>query len=153
MTRRTRSILVDSTIGKIFYNTSSTGTVANLIAGTKISNKGFTSGKKTILKITSNLSGSLLGLQFPGDSLVTEVKITLATAPTGQAVILKVRTGPTSDNTTDAATFTIPIGSKTLTIPTSISVSAGEGIFIDVLQIGTGTSAGKGLNVTFYYYG
>jgi hypothetical protein len=151
-TRRTRSILVDNTLGKIFTNVSSVSTSnsSNLIAGTKIQSATISSGSKTTLVLTKNL-GKGIGISFPRGGLITNVQLSLSGAATGQSVIVDVKVGTSYANSSTVTTATLPVNTLSTPKAVSISVQSGQYVYLDVTQTGN-IKPGNGLSVRLDYY-
>lgn len=150
---RTRSILVDSTLGKIFTNTESVATaeINDLIAGTKLQTKSFQASKKTAVRVLQNAGATGTGLNFATNSLITSVEMGVATAPKGSDIQIQIKTGTDYDTASTVGTYTLLANQKSSTTATSISVAENNSIFMDIIQAGS-TSPGIGLAVKFKYY-
>lgn len=153
MARRTRSILVDANIGKIFINTDQVVPLdpSKLIAGTKLQSTIISLPKKLNLYVAQNLGTSGRGKQFPSGALLTNVAAALAIAPVGADVIIDLRYGSVYETSTLFSTLTIPAGTKTASSPVSLTIPAGEAVFIDIVQAGT-VKRGVGLQIALKYY-
>jgi hypothetical protein len=154
MAQRTRSILIDNTLGKIFtgVDTVANALANNLIAGTQVASKGVSSPSTTTVTVTKNLGGGS-GIYFPHLGIITSVVMTAATASTGTAIVIALKKSSTSDynSATQVATFTLPAGSKISTTSCSLTFAAGSYYFVDVTQVGS-TKPGNGLSVQFQHY-
>lgn len=152
MPRRSRSILVDTTIGKIFTNVQSVSAAdaSNLIAGTQTKRGGFSSPKTQTTRLTSNLGGKS-GFYFPVSGVVTEVSLTSVIAPKGAAVQVNLKRGTTYESSTIVGTYTLAELTTSSTTSTAITVSAGDNFYVDIVSVGT-TVPGSGLEVRFKYY-
>jgi hypothetical protein len=154
MAQRTRSILIDNTLGKIFTGVDavSSANASNLIAGTQVSSRGVSSPATTTVAVTKNLGGGS-GIYFPHVGIIKNVIITAYSAPVGAAIVISLKKSSSSDYTTSTqvATFTLPVSTRTVTIPCSISFEAGSYFFIDVTQTGS-TKPGTGLSVQLQHY-
>jgi len=167
---RTRSFLVDNTLGKLFTNTttSSLATPANLIAGTILSSKTVAAAAATVA-ITTTRPGKPIEVGTLGTSgLLMSIGLscsTLGTSTPVQDTIVKIKYGTTGYATatellnTDPSVnyaWALPRLSSTITYPKvtgtypiAFSWSNSETFYIDITQASTGA---KGLSVTFTYY-
>ncbi len=153
MTRRTRSILVDSTLGRIFTNvvSSAASDASKLIAGTKTQRVSFTSPRTMIARVLSNAGASGLGLRFSNNALITSVVMNTAGEPTGRDLQIQLKKGSSYATSTAIGTFTLTAGSKVSTNAVAISITAGESIFMDIIQVGS-VKPGTGLSVDLNFY-
>lgn len=159
MPRRTRSMLVDNTIGKIYTNVSETSgaTAANIIAGTALKSSTIQPIKSTTGAVTcvvaNNLSGG--GIAFATAGLLTRVTLSAVTAPKGQSIIVLLKTGSASyTSLTQVASVqlgTLATTATTTTAPFPINIAAGQYLYFDISQVGTG-SPGAGLTIRVDYY-
>jgi hypothetical protein len=150
---RTRSILIDNTLGKIFTGVANSGTtdVSKLIAGTKIQNKGVSAPSKNNIVAATNI-GDGKGVYFSADSLIVQVVLKASRAPKGRAVQVRLKKGSSGyDSSTTVDTYSLSADSTSATINTNISIAAGESVFADVVQGGS-TSPGQGLSIAYNYY-
>lgn len=156
MTRRTRSILIDATIGKMFTGTAdlSTATAANLIAGSTLRNVQNNYGTSvTTAKVVTN---AFKALSFPSNSIITSVKVMTNTGSTyyqntGASIILTLKTGTTYATSTSVGTVSLAASTSSATTSITISVAAGDSLFADITQVGS-TKPGGGLSYTAYYF-
>jgi hypothetical protein len=151
MPRRTRSILIDNTLGKIFTNIDTVTTDSSkLIAGTKLQATTISSGSKTNVVVAKNL-GTGVGVPFVNPALLTTIKLSVSTAPAGQPIIVAVKGGSSYANSSVLTTVTLPVNTSTVTSSMSITIQSGQNIYLDVTQAGT-TKPGTGLSVRLEYY-
>jgi hypothetical protein len=153
-TRRTRSILVDATLGKIFTNTTSVqaADASKLIAGTKIASAAIASVPKTApAKVVKNLAGTATGIRFSAGGLVTGVIITAATASVGRSILFDIKMGTSYETATVVSSQELPVGMKSKTVSVSLTVPAGSSLYVDVTQVGN-IKPGVGLGMQFNYY-
>jgi len=138
---RTRSLLMDNTIGKIYTNVGATSEVnsSKLIAGTSL--KSYLISSKVSTKVASNLSGT--GFPFTSNGLIQSVSLSVDTAPTGSSIVVALKKGTAYANSTTIATANIASGQKLGNTSVGVSVSSGEFIFYDVTQVGSLSSGGK----------
>lgn len=157
MTRRTRSILIDSTLGKMFTGAAdaSTATAANLIAGSTLKNIQLNYGTNvTTAKVVTN---AFKNITFPSNALITSVKVMIDTKnfvsaqPKGSSIIITLRTGLTYETSTSVGTVSLAALTTSQTTITSISIAADSILFADITQVGS-TRAGAGLSYTPYYF-
>jgi hypothetical protein len=151
MTRRTRSILIDATLGKMFTGTAdlSTATAANLIAGSTLRNVQNNYGTSvTTAKVVTN---AFKALSFPSNSIITSVKVMTNTGSTGASIILTLKTGTTYATSTSVGTVSLAASTSSATTSITISVAAGDSLFADITQVGS-TKPGGGLSYTAYYF-
>jgi hypothetical protein len=153
MPTRTRSILIDNTLGKIFTGVANSGTtdVSKLIAGTKIQNKGVSAPSKNNIVAATNI-GDGKGVYFSADSLIVQVVLKASIAPKGRAAQVRLKKGSDGySNSTVIDTYSLPANSVSATINTNISILAGQSVFADVVQGGS-TTPGQGLSIAYNYY-
>jgi hypothetical protein len=152
MTRRTRSILLDNTFGKIY--TDSSDVVADptkVIAGAKAQYANINSSRDAVVRIAYNLGATGRGIVFPTQAVVTKITLTTATAPTGSNIIIAVKTGTSYSTATQQGTYSITPTNTSSTNVTGINVPAGNSIFTDVIGIGS-LNQGTGLSIQYEYY-
>ena len=158
MTRRTRSLLIDSSLGKIFTGAadSSSATAVNLVAGTTLKSIQKNFGINTTLAaLRQNV---ITSVPFPANVIITSVKVKIghptATSPwtpAGSSIIITLKTGLTYATSTSAGNVSLPALTASATTATSISIAAGYTLYWDIIQVGS-TRAGMGLSITLYYY-
>lgn len=152
MPRRTRSILLDNTLGKIYTGTSdSTTDPTKLIAGSVAKYANITSSRDAAVRIAYNLGLTGKGIVFPVASTVTKITLTTNTAPTGAAIVVAVKTGTSYSTATQQATYSIAPGTTVSVNTVNIAIPAGGSIFTDVTQIGS-LNQGTGLSIQYEYY-
>lgn len=154
MTRRTRSLLIDNTFGKIFTGITKTseGGADKLIAGTKLLTKSITQNQRFIVVPTNNL-GNGQGLTLsPSESLLTQIRINVFLASSGQPVIISLLKGTSYATSTQLETYQLAAGAKTVSYNVSHQILAGEKIFVNIIQSGSSRRA-TGLSLNFVYYG
>jgi len=151
---RTRSVLIDNTLGRIFRNVQSTATAnaANLIAGSKIESTGIISAKKVVARVSNNI-GNGKGLFFAGGALVTSITLTTATPPagsgTGSALITRVKVGSSYETAQSVGDYSLT--SRSATISTVITVAVGHSVYFDIIQVGSiKPGIGFGVRLNFY---
>jgi hypothetical protein len=149
MPLRTRSLLMDNTIGKIYTNVGATSEVnsSKLIAGTSL--KSYVLSSKTATRVANNLSGT--GFPFTSTGLIQKLTLSVSNAPVGASIIVALKKGTDYANSTTSATANIASGVRTGNSSISLSVSAGEFIFFDVTQVGS-TSSGQKLSIRLDYF-
>ena len=152
MARRTRSILVDNTLGKIFTNTDvvTTTDASKLIAGTKIQSSTISASSKTTAIVAKNI-GTGVGIPFANNGLITNVTLSATSACAGQSIIVAIKVGSTYNTSTTATTVSLPVNSYSASTAASVSVQAGQNVYLDITQVGT-TKPGVGLSVRLDYY-
>jgi len=157
MTRRTRSILIDATLGKMFTGAAdtSTATAANLIAGSTLRNTQINYGTNvTAAKVVTN---AFKTLTFPSNALITSVKVSIDTKNStaaqsiGSSIIITLRTGLTYATSTSVGTVSLAALTTSQTTIISISIAADSSLFADITQVGS-TKPGRGLSYTPYYF-
>lgn len=153
MTRRTRSILVDANIGKIFINTAQVtpDDPSKLIAGTKLQSSIISSPKKRNLVVAKNLGTTGKGKVFPTGALLTSLSASVLVAPVGSSLIIEVRVGQDYETSLLIDTLTIDELMKTTSSNISVTIPAEHAVFLDINQIGA-TKPGQSLRVTLKYY-
>lgn len=149
---RTRSVLVDNTIGRIFRNVVSVSqaTAASVIAGAKLTTKSI-SGGRAVLKVQNNIGGK--GIFMIGGGVVTQLIFKLTKAPRGSDAAIRVKKGTNYAEATTVGDYTIPQASSgvTQTYNVSITLAAGETLYFDIVQVGSIT-AGTGITLTVGFY-
>lgn len=153
-TRRSRSILIDATLGKIFINTTSVqnADASKLIAGTKLMSSTISSKpNNSIVKITKNLSATATGVRFPSGALVTNLVLSTSTAPVGRSIVVQIRLGTSYESSVLLDSQELESNVKTKTIGVSWTIPSGQSLYVDVTQVGS-TKPGTGLNIQFNYY-
>jgi hypothetical protein len=147
---RTRSVLIDNTLGRIFRGVTSVvaATPANLIAGSKIETTSIAAGRRITTRVTNNLAGAS-GIFFPGGALINSVVLTAAAAPAGTPIVLHVKTGTNYSTASDVAEY--QLSSTTATFSTLITVPAGNSVFFDITQVGS-VRPGAGFGVRINYF-
>jgi len=152
MARRTRSILIDNTTGKIFTNITSASNAnsSNLIAASLQKIGGFSISNSQSVRITNNLGGKN-GFNFSSAAVVTEVSINSVIAPKGSGIQINLKRGTTYATSTVVGTYTLAELQTTSTAVTSITVASGDSFYIDITSVGT-VIAGTGVSVRFKYY-
>jgi hypothetical protein len=150
---RTRSLLIDNTIGKIFTNTSTVqaADASKLIAGTKLLTASVTTSRSTVAKITNNLSGNPIGIKFTTGGLVTGITLTAATAATGRTINFTFKVGPTYATSTVVGTNFLNIAQTSKIEVVGWTVPVGNSIYIDITQVGN-IKPGAGVGVQLRYY-
>lgn len=158
---RTRGVLIDTTIGKVFNGVANTS-AANaytLIAGSQSKLTQFVRSGNAAVAL--NINGGIL---FTSTTLITAYEATVDFSPAVQGIVMKLKTGSTYDTSSIVATINLPT-TKTYvpagrTVPAtgarsiatvSINVTAGNRIFWDITQIGIGVP-GANLTVKLTYY-
>jgi len=159
MTRRTRSILIDSSlpVGKMYTGVSGTATAA---ANNQIGGAVAFSSVTTIKPKSSSIAvaNATKGTNFVTAGLITLITYSfngtsssLAT-PSGRAVIVRLRKVASSGLTTNLASYTLPVNVLSGTVTAnSITITAGDTFYWDVTQVGT-TRPGQGLAITMKYF-
>lgn len=152
-TRRSRSLLIDTTIGKIFTNTPSiqAADASKLIAGTKIASASISTSRGTTAKITKNLSGNAFGIRFPSGGLITSVTITASVAPVGRSIIIVVKAGTTYDNSVQIFTDELASTFTRRVVPVALTIPIGSNVYVDITQVGI-AKPGAGVGIQFSYY-
>lgn len=149
---RTRSVLIDNTLGRIFRNLTSVqnSTAESVIAGSKLTNKSITGGK-AVLKVQQNLGGR--GLFVIGGGLLTQIILRLTKAPKGTPAIIRVKRGITYASSTTIGDYELPGSgvSTNITFTVNETLEPGESIYFDVIAIGN-ISPGTGLTAIIGYY-
>jgi hypothetical protein len=154
MTRRTRSMLVDASIGKIFTNTNQITPTdpSRLIAGTKLTSSIITAVPRgSLARVTRNLSGNASGIRFTSGGLVTTFIISAVVPSTGRGIIFQVRSGSTYETSTLIDAQELEANVKTKTVNVAWTIPAGNNLYVDITQVGN-VKSGSGLSVQFNYY-
>jgi hypothetical protein len=159
MTRRTRSILIDSSlpIGRMYTGVSST---ANAAANNQIGGAVAFSSVTTIKPQSSAISvaNATKGTNFITSGVITEItysfngKKSSEASPSGKAVIVRLRKISSTGTTTNLANYTLPVNVLSGTVTAnSITITAGDTFYWDVTQVGS-TRPGQGLAITMKYF-
>jgi hypothetical protein len=149
---RTRSVLVDNTLGRIFRGVSSVGAASaeNLIAGSKIESSSFAAGSKVVARVLNNI-GTGKGIFFPGGALITSLTLTAATAASGTPLIVRMRIGADYASSVEIDQYQLPNLSRSATFSASVTVPVGQSVFFDITQVGSiRPGAGVGARLSFY---
>jgi len=154
MARRIRSLLIDNTFGKIFTGISKTsdGTADKLIAGTKLLSKSITQSSKFVVVPSNNLGNGQGLILSASESLLTQIKMSVFAASSGQPVTIVVLKGESYSTSTQLGTYELAAGVKTFQYNVSHQVLSGERIFVNITTSGSIRKA-TGLSLTFIYYG
>ena len=159
MTRRTRSILIDSSlpVGKMYtgVNSTSTATANNQIGGAVAFSSATTiKPKSSSISVTTATKGT----NFVTAGLITEITYSFngtkssEASPNGKAVIVRLRKVSSAGTTTNLANYTLPVGVLSGTVTAnSIAITAGDTFYWDVTQVGS-TRPGQGLAITMKYF-
>jgi hypothetical protein len=150
---RTRSLLIDNTLGKIFTNTDTTAAAdaSKLIAGTKLVSASIVANKSVIAKVTNNLSGNPQGVRFVSGGLVTAVIMSAATASTGRAIAFTFKVGTTYETATTLGTDQLNVTVTRKNAAVAWTIPAGSSIYVDITQVGN-VRPGAGVGVQFNFY-
>lgn len=152
--RRTRSLLIDATLGKIFMNTNQVtpSDPSKLIAGTKLQTTIISAPKTVSPKVANNLGLTGTGKKFPNGGLLTQADLKVVAPPLGSSIIVVLRKGDTYETSEVIATLEILSG---LTASNSqnlaVTLAPNQAIFMDVSQVGV-LRPGKGLSITLRHY-
>jgi len=149
---RTRSILIDNTIGRIFsaVDKSTNATAKSLIAGAVQQNRILSQGPSAVVIAAVNLGkGVSLG---PAGAVVNSIVTKLGSAAKAASVLITVKTGTAYATATTVTTITIPANTLTVTYSTSFSVVANGYIYLDVAYSGAPTTKAVGLSTTINYF-
>lgn len=154
MTRRTRSFLIDNTLGKVFTGVTGTAdsTPDKLIAGTKLLVKSLATGKSVQVVPTKNLGVGTPGMYLSAsNSLVTRIDLSVSQTATGNSIIVTLRKG-TSYATSEVITdYELPALTTTIGFNTAINLTSAETLYFDIAQSGS-TRRGAGLSIRASYY-
>jgi hypothetical protein len=152
MARRTRGLLIDSTLGKVWSNIDdvASGNASLLIAGTKLQSKVFSQSSTTVVRAATNL-GLGTGFYFPTQTLITSVGLTLTVSKnrTANINITVKSSADTYANASTLGTYTISKSNSSQSATTSLSVAAGSYVYFDLT---TGDANAQGLSITLNYY-
>lgn len=153
MTRRTRSMLVDASIGKIFTNTNQITPTdpSKLIAGTRLQSASIASSKSATARVVNNLSGKVDGLKFISGSVIASIIISAAKPPEGLSILFTFKVGTSYETSTVIATDNLPSMNIRKTVLTGWTIPAGSSIFVDITQVGS-IKTGNGVGIQFNYY-
>ena len=155
MPRRVRSILIDSTQNRILTEVESSVSVAldKIIAKStkQFITYNYLNGKANTVKKATNIGN---GYKFVNGALITSVTLSVVTAHTGAAIIIMLKKGTNNiyASAQNLEPFSLPVGSATISLAANRTIAAGETLFVDITQVGTGKTPGAQLTVTIEYY-
>lgn len=157
MTRRTRSILLDGNLSRMFagISNSTNATPDKIIAGSKpLTSITYIKPKSSPLTVVTATKGT----RFASAGMISSITYTFdsksptTASPNGRAVIVRLRKVSSNGTSTNIANYSLPVNVNSGTITTdTISIVAGDSFFWDVIQIGT-SRPGSGLFITKTYY-
>lgn len=152
MPRRTRSVLIDATLNRIFTSVDSpaSATAVNLLAGVKMLTKTLSTTPGVTVSPARNLGGGLL-LGGSGTVVSVVLRAVSRTPQGGTGIVINVKRGSSYAAATTVATLTLPSGSSTVTLTPSLTFASTDRFFFDLVQAGTITP-GAGLSINFNYY-
>lgn len=159
MTRRTRSVIIDSTlpVGRLFSGTNNSSTAAadKQIAGAR------PSAVKTAIKPSSSpisVATATKGSTFITAGVITEItyrfvgKQSSQATPSGRNVIVRLRRVSSTGTSTNLADYQLPVSVVSGTLTTEqINIAARDTFFWDVIQVGSGRP-GQGLEMTITFF-
>lgn len=153
MTKRTRSVIIDNTSGKIFKDVAdpTSANASNLIATSRVQQAAFTAPGTTICKVVSNIGITGLGLQFPTTIIINNVRLTVTVPPVGASIQVKLKQGSSYETATNIGTYEIASTSNGSTTAINVTVASGNKIYGDILQVGS-IRPGSGLSILITYY-
>lgn len=154
MTRRTRSFLIDNTLGKVFTGVTGTAdsTPDKLIAGTKLLVKSLATNKSVQVVPIRNLGVGTPGMYLSAsNSLVTRIDLSVSQTATGNSIIIRVRKGTSYDTSEIISDYELPALAGTVGFNTAINVASTETLYFDIAQSGS-TRRGAGLSIRVSYY-
>jgi hypothetical protein len=149
---RTRSVIIDNTLGRIFRNTPSVSqaTAANLIAGSKIESTSFAAGAKVVARVVNNI-GAGKGLFFPSGALITSIQLTATMPASGNLLTLRLRVGVDYASSISIEEYQMPNLTKSATFTVAITVPIGHSVFFDIAQVGS-IKPGQGVGARLSFY-
>lgn len=149
---RTRSILIDNTLGKIFTNVGSSASTdsSKLIAGTKLQSYTYSAASRSTTVVARNI-GVTRGVPFPNNGLIVSGTLSVSSLATGRAIIVDIKVGSIYATSTVAGTISLPINTVTALTNLAISVQSGQFLFFDVTQVGN-IRPGTGLSIKLDYF-
>lgn len=154
MTRRTRSFLVDNTLGKVFTGVTTIveGSPDKLIAGTKLLTRTLASSAFVEIVPVKNLGPNAKGMYLSANgALVTRIDLSVATTASIQPIIIVARKGTSYATSTIVGTYSLSPRINTTGYITEIQLNSTESLFFDVTQVGS-LIRGKGLTIRVSYY-
>ena len=149
--QRTRSVLIDATVGTILRNVSSinTSNSVNVIAGNRLTTRSITGGK-SVVRPTLNVGGK--GMFFIAGASVTQIILSISRVSKGSGIQVVVKQGLNyQTSSVVGSTLTLPADTLRSTHSLPISIPEGNSIFFDIVSIGS-TFAGAGLTITVAHY-
>ena len=149
---RTRSILIDNTLGKIFTNVeSSTSTDSSkLIAGSKLQSFTYAATTTATAVVAKNI-GTGTGVPFPNNGLIVACRLGVSVAPLGRTINVAIRVGSNYATSNVATTLSLPINALSSTTVLAINIQSGQFLYFDVTQVGN-VRPGSGLSIKLDYY-
>ena len=154
MATRTRSMIIDNTVQKVFTNlvNPAQANPANVCAGTELKRLVLCAfGTAVSAKISPNITGRTNGVAVVTSTLLTKLYLDLASTAvggtTGVAIALKV--GTTYETASTVATHSSFIKASSKVI--SVLIEPGQNIYLDITGTGT-TRPGSGVRVSADYF-
>lgn len=153
MTRRTRSILVDASLGKIFTNTNEITPTdpSKLIAGTRLQTASISSARSATARVVNNISGKVDGLKFISGAVVASIVLSAVKPPEGLSMLFTFKVGTSYETSTVIATDELQSMTIKKTVLTGWTIPAGSSIFVDITRVGS-IKTGTGVGIQFNYY-
>lgn len=148
---RSRSVLIDNSVGRIFTNTANSlpSDASKLIAGSRIQTKVLAASRTARIQPANNIGR---GFYFSDNALVVQVVLSARIAAKGQDAQIRLKKGSSDyESASTINTYTLGENAKINTINVSIAVTAGETIYIDVVQGGS-SRPGNGLSIRLNHY-
>jgi hypothetical protein len=155
---RTRSLLTEASIGRIYGNIASISNAApsNTIAGKSLLNKSFTalSPTATVVNATNIYAR---GYQLSGNGgIIDSITASLASAAgvAGDAnLVITIKKGTTYAGSTVAQTVTIASNVSSASVyNANVTLGSTEFLYIDIAYSNTPKRYRSGLSVNFSYY-
>jgi len=164
-TRRTRSVLIDGFLGKIFTDVRDSSVVdaSKVIAAPTLKTYQWSPATTTTTTIVAKNIAQATGITFPQGAILASVTLTAVTAPTNSvsnstAISITVKKGTSYETSTSVGTFSLLSGVASITYPLTsevyglaITLAAGNSIFVDIIKVGN-VIFGKGFGFKLGYY-
>lgn len=164
-TRRTRSVLIDGFLGKIFTSVTDSAVVdaSKVIAAPTLKTYQWSPATATTTTILALNIAQATGITFPQGAILASVTLTAVTAPTTYfpgiaGISIQIKKGTSYATSTIVGTFSLLSGSTSQTYPltsavygSAITLAAGNSIFVDIVKVGSVTpGAGFGFKLGYY---
>lgn len=153
---RSRSILIDNSLGRVFSGVAKTSDAqnSNVIGGSVPQVKSITAASKTaVVANTFNIAAKVTGLSLGANGgQVTTTKVVMAKAHEVGTLNVIVKVGATYATSVEVVTIALATRTLSASSNTVFVIPAGQTIFIDTQYVGVPTKKATGLTVSFNHY-